>query len=499
MGKIKLIMVAVFIGMVSCTQETSIEEQLPTGETADLEIVIAPSEVMTKSNTIAPGYGWATEDELQINTCILAVFKKEANDVWKKVFLTLHTMEENDKTIVSDNDRRLAYKVSTVTLSVDSTYYIQVIANPSSDNIVKYQNCSSLTDFEKIEEGSASEYTFKASNLVKAGKKIVGKDANDVDKLNAISTRIVVPLTQLAARVDLNIQVKLGEKTWISSKYEKEDGSSLGGTMTEATLLTTFPTAIKVDAGINSANLYYMDRHVVFDKGPISESSNKGYKIPGYTAVRIDEYSSWTIDLTELTILNVRTQATAVLPMKDSDLSLNEYTFSSLNTPITFYTYGREFKALNPLQVSLNGTVYEANVKEKTKVECNWYAYVNKKTGKELENDLSSPTGDPVNVTGGWGGGEVIVFFVEDRSKDNGWIELPGEDVVVESTKIKVGPYDRVFSIEPTKADGAKTDGILDGNQYSISATITKMNVKPSLNYEVIPWSDNKQIDIPFN
>lgn len=183
-----LIVSALFI-FGACTEETIIDGP-DTPRKGSLTLELDATSALTKAES------YATKEELAINNGMVLVF--EDAQIIREVSFGNEKMSSQSK-----------YKVRINNLDYGTTYKFVVVANPA--NVFLYNSLGSLEVFENIVEGDNDSNGFAAyskafsdvTKLVKVGDKTVTFNAANAKEL------IQIPLTQLAARVKVNLKYSL--------------------------------------------------------------------------------------------------------------------------------------------------------------------------------------------------------------------------------------------------------------------------------------------------
>lgn len=234
-------MLVVAGGFTACVNEIPVEGP-DGGQPGELSIVFAVGDIQTKA---AEGYTYATDKEVQVNDFHVALFDAKSNarigdpkDILTSEISSYITTEENDKK---------AYQVSFSDISTTEhpSVYAVVIAN-YKDKLLDFSSCTTFDDYKKVvDETSAFSDTTK---LMK-----VGKSTNTRISVG-VANKIVVPLTQLTARIDFKGVIVGDEATKAlatkAGEYEVTGTSSaeylyLGKDAVATDILTELQTAIK--------------------------------------------------------------------------------------------------------------------------------------------------------------------------------------------------------------------------------------------------------------
>lgn len=186
------------LGLFSCTSEEFIGEQ---GQGAALSVVLSVGDVSTKAidnPATDDGYTIATANEIKINDFYVAIFDAATNTkiADKTIASTTSSSDVTEVTV----DSKPGYKVdfSDVylrNLSTEKNVYALIIANASSiyTTLSGYNNYS---DYVNATKTVIETQSFTADNLAKAGK-------SEAAALSiGTTTTLIVPLTQLTARID---------------------------------------------------------------------------------------------------------------------------------------------------------------------------------------------------------------------------------------------------------------------------------------------------------
>ena len=378
--------------------------------------------------------------------------------------------------------------VSNVELLFSETYKIVIIANGHLD---LYEQCNTYDDLKNIKEKSGNKYAFKSDKLLKWGEKEIGVGT---ETNLTVDTQFHIDLTQLAARIDLKINVNLkDEKELVKVSYEEADGSPLIGDI-------SLKGDITVSNGLPSE---YEGHEFLFYGRPVilSEATSPSTKVgvmKGKTINRTRTYNSWILEPTSVIVKNVRNEVIAILPEMDLLGSLSELDLSKdVNTQyVTFYTYQRSVEDpdayLTNLRVEVQGDIYSANVKEIMQVKGDFLAFNlknDKTTYDQLIEDAKNGETSSITVTSN-GQGQGWCILVEDATL--GFEEIEGADVVV-GEKSFVGEYKSGFDIKPE--DGGP---VAYGNYYKVTATIKSLKLPVSLKCIIVPMGSEDVIVPPF-
>lgn len=220
------------------------------GQPGELSIVFAVGDAQTKA---ADGYTYATDKEIQINDFHVALF--DAGDHQRIGAPKDISISDASSYTTTEENNKKAYQVSfsDISTALHPSVYAVVIAN-YKDKSLDFSSCTKYDDYKKVvNETSAFSDTTK---LMK-----VGKSANTTIVVDAVN-KVVVPLTQLTARIDFKgvivgdepatkaLSTKAGEVIETSeASYEY----LLDTEITDNDLLTSLITSI--DNKISSSDL----------------------------------------------------------------------------------------------------------------------------------------------------------------------------------------------------------------------------------------------------
>lgn len=473
------LLVSVLLAFTACSNEELIEKHPDGNCTSKLNITLSTASAITKAGgqELFP----ATDQEKTIKSCVLAVFKKEGSTYTKKAII---------EPTLDETDIKGTYNVvSNIELLFSETYRIVIIANGKLD---LYSGCTNYSDLEKIKEGSGTKYTFESDELLKWGEKEIGVGT---ETELTVDTKFHIDLTQLAARIDLKINVNLkGEKELVDVAYEETDGAPLIGHI-------SLKDDITVNNGLPEA---YKDHKFLFYGRPVTlnnptSSSTKVGIMEGRTINRTRTYNSWILKPTSVIVKNIRNEVIASLPEKDLVEALGEHELDeTVNLQyVTFYTYQRTIEDPDNystnLRVEIVGDIYSAKVKEIMQVTGNFYAFNLKNEEekyKQIIDDAKNGVTSPSLTVDSQGQGQGWCILVEDATV--GLKEIAGSDKVLDK-KTYVGKYTGGFDI---LTDGG--DAIPYGNYYKVTATIKSLKLPVSLSCIIVPLGSEDIIVPPF-
>ncbi|WP_280764604.1 hypothetical protein [Parabacteroides sp. PFB2-10] len=446
----------------------------------------------------------------------MAIFDKQSG---KRLFYkeaSLNAVNPDDRLIVEDktddpeNPATPTYKISNIDAKPGNVNIV-VIANSARTDLASYKTYGELTNSTVFEQTQFTA-TYDPSNLVKVG---------DMEYTIQSGTHvIVVPLTQLAARVDFNLKVTI-EPEPIDDSYdyfftpqmlEYLRLSSLVPATNPIPVGWLFDKQIKgwscsSDPGV-AHDIWYGEgnnrKNYKDDKNVLKVHVNRAY------FDRIERSYAYALAIEKITIENIQTKTSLVLPALDAnyDMAVNMYQTDFLlpawqkqyttpllttNAKITFYTYEKEpyFNApeAGAIRVEVEGTLTQG-VKEK-KVR---YKNENGAYGLWLD-EYGVPVGEMAKAEN-----FVIVNqheFVRDEDV------APNEKFSTEEYKMEFPKKYQVY-IDPVKGGKNNTYGLVHGNLYDVTAKISKAPEPPEkedeiivdLEYKVTNWV-GKTVDLP--
>lgn len=235
-------MLVVAGGFTACVNEMPVEGP-DGGQLGELSIVFAVGDIQTKA---ADGYTYATDEEVHINDFHVALFDATSNArIGDKDILT----SDASSYVTTEEQNKKAYQVSFSDISAKEhpSVYAVVIANyKDKDKSLDFSSCGKFDDYKKVvNETSAFSDTTK---LMK-----VGKSADTPISVGG-ANRIIVPLTQLTARIDFK-GVNIGDEptkalATKAGEYEvtgtsPEEYLYLGKDVVATDILAKLQTAIK--------------------------------------------------------------------------------------------------------------------------------------------------------------------------------------------------------------------------------------------------------------
>ncbi|WP_147383018.1 hypothetical protein [Parabacteroides sp. TM07-1AC] len=491
--------------ITSCSEESPVGE--PPYNTGTFTLNFMMNERNTKATETlaaeevpghAEGFSYSTKEELTVNNCFIAIFAKGEDNLWtRRILADDYSIEE---------DKIGSFKVEGLTLPIKTDLKVVAIANLPFDLVPEYKNktYAELTEAKIITEIGKSKdyYTFDPSSLIKTGEKDMRFNVNGnlVDSNDREIGEAVIPLTQLAAKIYLNLSVILPTS---EGKTIVEEGEYFGKYPAQDVLNAIKKKDIN-DVNDSSSPIYIIENSdqnsdVKFkvssskpegdflatayqcknaDKCPNGFDGKKEFggkkyaHITGLVFKKITTtYDTFVFNMEKVTINNIETSS-YLLPPKGQ---LNSSTCKPVeitnmgegikNVRLLFYTYQKPYyvESLNDqsLSINLTGALAKGNlVKEEI-----W-----KPRGgiHAMWNDKSN----------GWGDGNTT--FVYDYIKDD-----QPSDIVENTTDMKpIGTSDLEFMIKINPNE--TTEGLLAGNYYEVIGKLVMNKSNLTLEYEVV-------------
>lgn len=217
------------------------------GQPGELSIVFAVGDAQTKATSASEGnYVYATDKEVKVNNVHVALFNAVSHARIKSSNVFDEASEEWE-------DDKKTYKTTFTDISVkdNPSVYAVVIANYSgksnpSGQAIDFSSCENFDAYKKVVKESAG--FADTTQLMKVGKSVNTNIA--VDAVN----KVVVPLTQLTARIDFKgvivgdepatkaLSTKAGE---VIETSEVSYGYLGKGAVTNNSILTALQNRIK--------------------------------------------------------------------------------------------------------------------------------------------------------------------------------------------------------------------------------------------------------------
>lgn len=487
---------ALFI-FAACSEEKIIDEPGISGK-GDLVIELSPSSVITKAADTDAGYAYATEDELNVDDCWIFVFNGET-PITSQYFsgadllATDNNYVDNPGPNGGSQTYKKGYKVTLKGLN-HGTYDFWVVANPTESNTA-YGSCQSLSALKGIIEGGdtyKAAFADKADQLVKVGNKSA--------EFGSAATSIQIPLTQLAARVELKVRVDIPRQL-IGGEYEYPDLGSKNGVLTVAQLEKLFPDG-KIPGGIstNATELAEKDangkyKYTYFGHRVTTNATPKSAKPGSLSVIKNTRYQGFLLDEIRLKVENIRIISELVPNQIEVEDQLSEGSFNpkeSISTTYSFkfYTYTKE-----NLKISLTGRLYDTEYTVTQKGIVNDCMFVNDKNPSDLVGLINSDNikeGQVLRFEGGngWGSKGIGVMLCNEET----WVAVDEE---IEGNPDPIGgvkPYSSgSISLKP---DG----GFKVGNMYEASLLIQSVPTTGTLNVVIDDIKEyESEIKFEFN
>lgn len=496
------LLLMIFIGFTSCSEETIIGE-LPY-ETRTITLNFSMNEgVLSKAtanlgageiSNLAEGYRYSTESELNVNNCFIAIFAKESNeDNWSKRILA------DNYSPISEGEIG-AFKISGLVLPIKTDLKIVAIANLPEDKVDEYKSKSyAELEIATIETaiGGSNYYTFDPSSLIKVGQREVRFNAkgNIVDGNDEeTNENTIISLTQLAAKIYLNLDVELPASTGTTRVVE---GEYFGDYTAESVL----NKLTKHD--MNSATSIDKSVYVIVDQNKelkvvTEKDGNDNYLASAYQCGKpscpsdfqgVDEkYAHVTglvhkkiTTITEaylfnpslLSIDNVEKSSFFLSPKGQLNSStcadpvqITDIAKGITSVKLIFYTYQKPYYQdvdnRQILTVNLEGSLFKGNL-EKTEV---W------KPKGAIHAIWENEKND------GWGDGSSNFKYE---------YELDGQPNEIVETGNKMEPISNSsFKFEIKINPETETSGIVHGNYYEVIGKLIMNKSSVSLEYQVV-------------
>ena len=203
--KIRNILSVLFVGLLftSCNSEEEVQRGNEDGRDISFSMTLTLGEVtaMTKAGgDIAEGYTYSTEDEVKVNNVVVAIFNEANGTVGECLEYKSVAFDGGipNSTVTIDGKTLIAYKIDNIQAKTGKVRIVAIANSAHYEDLARletttYENLKGLSE-------TVSGGTFDASNLVKVGE-LAAYD------LNTAVTSIPVPMTQLAARIDMKFTV----------------------------------------------------------------------------------------------------------------------------------------------------------------------------------------------------------------------------------------------------------------------------------------------------
>lgn len=203
--KIRNILSVLFVGLLftSCNSEEEVQRGNEDERDISFSMTLTLGEVtaMTKAGgDIAEGYTYSTEDEVKVNNVVVAIFNEANGTVGECLEYKSVAFDGGipNSTVTIDGKTLIAYKIDNIQAKTGKVRIVAIANSTHYEDLARlgtttYENLKGLSE-------TVSGGTFDASNLVKVGE-LAAYD------LNTAVTSISVPMTQLAARIDMKFTV----------------------------------------------------------------------------------------------------------------------------------------------------------------------------------------------------------------------------------------------------------------------------------------------------
>lgn len=203
--KIRNILSVLFVGLLftSCNSEEEVQRGNEDGRDISFSMTLTLGEVtaMTKAGgDIAEGYTYSMEDEVKVNNVVVAIFNEANGTVGECLEYKSVAFDGgiSNSTVTIDGKTLIAYKIDNIQAKTGKVRIVAIANSTHYEDLARletttYENLKGLSE-------TVSGGTFDASNLVKVGE-LAAYD------LNTAVTSISVPMTQLAARIDMKFTV----------------------------------------------------------------------------------------------------------------------------------------------------------------------------------------------------------------------------------------------------------------------------------------------------
>ena len=489
---------ALFI-FAACTEEKIIDEPGVSGK-GDLVIELSPSSVITKAAAENKGYVYATEEELNVEDCWIFVFGENKKYITSQYF-SGDVLSETENEYVDtpapnggSQTYKKGYKVTLTGLDY-GTYDFWVVANPTEAN-GSYESCQSLDVLKEIIEGSDSYQTAfadKANQLVKVGNKSATFNATTV------ASPIQIPLTQLAARVELKVRVDIPRQLK-GGEYVYEGFPNANGVLTNTEIDKLTGTHVR-NEDVTNNDLQQTDGYgnylYTYFGHPVTISGDSKVK-----AIRVDNalkvtkqttYSGYLLDNIELTVDDIRIKS-ELDPLSVVVGQLDGSVFKPLADEISttylfkFYTYTKD-----DLTISLSGELQKAKYSVSQMGTLDNAMFVNDKDLALVKkiNEDEVKDGEVLTFAGGGGWGQAATGVL--LCNQDAWTavdeEITGEPV------LEGEPKAYSSGSVTLKPEG----GFQVGNMYEASALIQSVPATGSLNIVIENIQSGGEINFGFN
>lgn len=234
----------------ACVNEIPVDGP-DSGRPGELSIVFAVGDAQTRATSASEGnYLYATDKEVQINNFHVALFDATSNAVIKSEDVTAPGSNLESKEDWEDGKKTYKVRFTDISVKDHPSVYAVVIANyndkvDQNDRAFDFSACANFDAYKKVVKETAA--FSDTTSLMK-----VGKSANTPISLGT-TNKVIVPLTQLTARIDFKgvvvgeeptkaLSTKAGEVTSTSTATYGYLGK---GAVTDNNILTALQDQIK--------------------------------------------------------------------------------------------------------------------------------------------------------------------------------------------------------------------------------------------------------------
>lgn len=462
---------------MACTSE-SLDD--PAAANGAVSIVFSVGDTRTKA--VANDYTYATDKEITINSFHIALFNADGttriatSDVTSPTPLT-------DASVVGGKQY---YQTSFSNIS--SLDYpdvkVVIVANykdkkDKKGNALDFSNCTTLASYGTVVESATTNFS-DTTNLMKVG---IASGSLSVGGPN----RIIVPLTQLTARIDFG-GITVAD-TKVATKATTIDESSITYTYLNDTAagnnLAPLQAVVASDPNVNQySDITWSNYNTWWENGlPYGGYFYKVYDFYYYSRViLVKKVYQQTTDLESASSTSsfVVTNATYNGTNLSSDISIFDntkientqinYAGSGLGTvPFVFYTYERKASTSNPLKMTIKGYFNTAATQQTSTVTEYGYMIQTRPSGGWSS---TAPTSSQLAA--------AATTFVPVSSLTTTVVTGNNEKSSAEKTyTLNLGAYDFV-----------------KGNCYKISGTVLP-SYDETIYWQVVNWTTGKDITIP--
>lgn len=183
----------------ACVNEIPVDGP-DSGRPGELSIVFAVGDAQTRATSASEGnYLYATDKEVQINNFHVALFDATSNAVIKSEDVTAPGSNLENKEDWEDGKKTYKVRFTDISVKDHPSVYAVVIANyndkvDQNDRAFDFSACANFDAYKKVVKETAA--FSDTTSLMK-----VGKSANTPISLGT-TNKVIVPLTQLTARID---------------------------------------------------------------------------------------------------------------------------------------------------------------------------------------------------------------------------------------------------------------------------------------------------------